>query len=670
MRAAVVWLLVAALGLLAPLEVHSGASTVEAEWRAALRSEDDQRHLNATRALLQLQSAKTSPDMQRWLCRLNLGAGADMPPLHFLLNMYFKNRDSEMRKALVLLMLKCIDAGSDVKEQFGKDPSVIFKALVMREMNLAKALAAAAAANTTSADREDPLLVTRSLLTQLYSVPCELVPLAKLLLHANTIVSRNAKGLVGFGGVDGIKRLISSANLGVQSKPAVKGDDLAALSGLFTDLISAFGSSKFQLNLKQLISVLDEVAASIHQQLIFSASRRGGLAPVLAVLAESEEITLRNGFHNLGISGASIMINQLIEETQRERARNENSVESLEKLSQSLVAHDVYGMLPSSYALARFGGKSDIYRAMLRLCHLVSEALYEVCAGLHPIRLTMKASKASILSTQTEVDVSGEGALRQTINVGDDGGWNTNRLKDEFAGDVNRCDILEVYDVPPSSEVFHRDYVLTSTPVIFRSAAKGKHLQEAFRKDAFLSVYGADLVDVGAIPYPSSFGVVGKRITLQEAAELDSQVDASVKTPSLIPSYAFSTPSQAWQARLLKDAPLPSFAPRGSSSEFQFYLGPAGSGAPMHFHGHAINTMAFGEKHWFLLPPDEAFYSTLPASEFVPGVLRGNESSTWQCTQFSGDILYVPSLWSHATLNIKQTIGVAHEFSFESFCMN
>ena len=40
-----------------------------------------------------------------------------------------------------------------------------------------------------------------------------------------------------------------------------------------------------------------------------------------------------------------------------------------------------------------------------------------------------------------------------------------------------------------------------------------------------------------------------------------------------------------------------------------------------------------------------------------------------QCTQQSGDIMYVPTLWGHTTMNTKQSIGVAHEFSVEGFCM-
>jgi hypothetical protein len=40
-----------------------------------------------------------------------------------------------------------------------------------------------------------------------------------------------------------------------------------------------------------------------------------------------------------------------------------------------------------------------------------------------------------------------------------------------------------------------------------------------------------------------------------------------------------------------------------------------------------------------------------------------------ECTQNAGDVMFVPTLWGHATLNTMQSIGVAHEFSVESFCM-
>lgn len=101
-----------------------------------------------------------------------------------------------------------------------------------------------------------------------------------------------------------------------------------------------------------------------------------------------------------------------------------------------------------------------------------------------------------------------------------------------------------------------------------------------------------------------------------------------------------------------------------------------------------------------LFPPDYAFYSTVPALQyFLSGEfsqshpLRTASTSAraveeegvseeskldstdehWmqglQCTQYPGDIMFVPALWAHGTLNMKQSIGVAHEFSVETFCM-
>jgi hypothetical protein len=103
-----------------------------------------------------------------------------------------------------------------------------------------------------------------------------------------------------------------------------------------------------------------------------------------------------------------------------------------------------------------------------------------------------------------------------------------------------------------------------------------------------------------------------------------------------------------------------------SHVETQFYLGPEGSGAPGHFHTHALNTLAYGEKRWFLFPPSEAFYSTKPALEFARSDPRA--AAALQVTQRAGDVLYVPSLWGHATLNLRQSVGVAHEFTLEGVC--
>ena len=77
-----------------------------------------------------------------------------------------------------------------------------------------------------------------------------------------------------------------------------------------------------------------------------------------------------------------------------------------------------------------------------------------------------------------------------------------------------------------------------------------------------------------------------------------------------------------------------------------------------------------GSKRWFLRPPTEAEYSTVPASRFVPLLARNGSSSgsgsgsgsLLECTQRGGDVLYVPYTWSHATVNLRTSVGYAVEF--------
>lgn len=70
-----------------------------------------------------------------------------------------------------------------------------------------------------------------------------------------------------------------------------------------------------------------------------------------------------------------------------------------------------------------------------------------------------------------------------------------------------------------------------------------------------------------------------------------------------------------------------------------------------------------------MFPPVEAFYSTTPAHDLFRTLPTTATFQPIRVTQRAGDVLYVPALWGHATLNTAQSIGVAHEFSVESFCM-
>ena len=265
---------------------------------------------------------------------------------------------------------------------------------------------------------------------------------------------------------------------------------------------------------------------------------------------------------------------------------------------------------------------------------------------------------------------------------------------------------------------FLREHVARGAPFILRGAlpfdpasSPASSLRSRFAKAPFVERYGAHVVPVAAIPYSDSFGtrsqprtladVAGVNSTTLAASSLSSSSSSSLALEGLegvqgaalssplsaaTVDYAFATPGNGpgnnWAAKVAADAPPPSWLAATlalfplSGFETQFYLGPGGSGAPTHFHGHAVNLLFHGAKRWTLHPPRAAPYAKEPAAQ--RHARQSSSSSTGggdgeatelQCVQHAGDILYVPTLWGHGTINEQQSIGVAFELSLEGFCM-
>jgi len=152
--------------------------------------------------------------------------------------------------------------------------------------------------------------------------------------------------------------------------------------------------------------------------------------------------------------------------------------------------------------------------------------------------------------------------------------------------------------------------------------------------------------------------------------------DITPESTQIIP-YSFSVPHDSFDKILRKELSLPSVIRdipvlgHGHTLSkdrvtLQFYLGSAGTGSPMHYHGHAINSLAYGEKKWFLKPPSQAYHSANPVAKFILFDVKASEGLA--CTQRGGDMMYVPTMWSHAVFNTKQSIGVTFEFPQGIFC--
>ena len=147
------------------------------------------------------------------------------------------------------------------------------------------------------------------------------------------------------------------------------------------------------------------------------------------------------------------------------------------------------------------------------------------------------------------------------------------------------------------------------------------YYREIFQRGIFIQKYGKDKVGISTIPYAGSFGQKSSvknnlmQVTFEELAKNESiskitrLLDDSNETYTEY-YYAFTTPLPQWTQKLSKDVGIPpniqytsvnneGDLEENKNIELQFYLGPAGSGAPMHFHGHALNTLAYG-KHIYV----------------------------------------------------------------------
>jgi hypothetical protein len=153
----------------------------------------------------------------------------DRPLLHHALNLYFMRKSVQDRAALVRLMLTLVDKRVEINAPYRNDPDVVFKAVVIRELGLAYALAGGGGLTNNSMS-----------LTQLYSVPCDPVPLSKLLLHAQSVVQAQSEqaALVGQAiTVEHVEALLAGASLGAGAKAAARAADLSTHSQSFRTLM-------------------------------------------------------------------------------------------------------------------------------------------------------------------------------------------------------------------------------------------------------------------------------------------------------------------------------------------------------------------------------------------------------------------------------------------------
>ena len=235
-----------------------------------------------------------------------------------------------------------------------------------------------------------------------------------------------------------------------------------------------------------------------------------------------------------------------------------------------------------------------------------------------------------------------------------------------------RCDFDVRIDLDVDTFVF--DYLALQRPVLVRNATNShllKKVYQTWQRSKFEQEFGKLSFTEVEIPYAASFGyTTSSKTTIKEFMAKLKKFHFEMKELGTIdyvqnPTYIFegvhpeSPILSNFRAPVILDPELTHI----STTKTQFYLGPPLSGAPVHFHRNAWNVLIYGQKRWFVYPPDRAFYSKRHVWEWWQETYK-NERDALECVQYPGDMIFVPDMWGHGVINLRESVGVASEFVY------
>jgi len=239
-----------------------------------------------------------------------------------------------------------------------------------------------------------------------------------------------------------------------------------------------------------------------------------------------------------------------------------------------------------------------------------------------------------------------------------------NRLTQE------QCD----FDVITASdtESFLFEYLALQRPVLVRNATNSHEmgtLLQTWQRNKFEQVYGSLTFNEVEVPFAESFRYGTNKTSIKafmaKMKQLYQDHQSWSADPETLPHPTYIFETIPLDSPLLRDFKLPSVLNPNmthiSVTKMQFYLGPALSGAPLHFHRSAWNVLIFGQKRWFLIPPRHAIYSRQHVWDWWKG--RSHQKRL-ECVQHPGDLVFVPDMWGHAVINLRESIGIASEFVY------
>lgn len=212
-------------------------------------------------------------------------------------------------------------------------------------------------------------------------------------------------------------------------------------------------------------------------------------------------------------------------------------------------------------------------------------------------------------------------------------------------------------------------------PVVFYPPKKAELRNAAFKslvgKEALSRRLGSETVKLTS---SNAFSDGETEMLLRDYIEDLNMLSAGTCVNASETVYLFGgNYSPGWTALLDEYRLPPCHTCVGDNAAVSFGLGGEGSGVSWHVHGAGLSEVFHGRKRWFLLPPKgpvgmHDFNANLSVAQWVAQDLPGFDAhgaGLVECTLEPGEVLYFPSQWPHATLNLDSYTSFASTFLIE-----
>ena len=334
------------------------------------------------------------------------------------------------------------------------------------------------------------------------------------------------------------------------------------------------------------------------------------------------------------------------------------------------------------------------------LLHALGEAAAQEVGGQTQGRGGAGSAEAAMRSTLMMRDRWG----RTGIDLATAAGFDSNALlssspetptrEDTEQKTSARCGIDELDADAITPAEIHQKYILRGRPFALRNATRGWPAETLLTREAFHDSFGAatwtpQLLLPGRptelSPYlkRAASGELTRPIAFNRPSDpnLLHALRALVQWPHAIPS-----PGQPPEPDEGGGAGRSGASGR---TGLDFFVGSNGSGTPLHHHSAVWNALIYGRKLWALVPPSRAAFGprgehpldsewwqvwqshgggAFPSSaQHSSAGKKGSRKKKGKrrtaptfvfCEQDAGTLLYVPTQWSHATLNMEESLGV------------